>query len=272
MRKVHIPENSTPPDEWIKKAEAATKELCAAKTDVDRKAIIEKYEGLWRDNKVRDWLLQLFHNKCWYTEAKESVSAVHVDHYRPKGCVSDFDKNQREGYWWLAFDWRNYRVCGQLINTKKNDVFPLCEDHCATANDPNSLKLEAPLLIDPITDDARLISYEMDEDSCRVVAITGIDQAEQNRVDGTIEILGLNRLDRLNQNRADVWRKCADKIKDYSSASDEPQSLKQIRQATVIVDLKKMIDYKEEFSSVAEACIRKTAPEAVKAKVYEAWT
>lgn len=268
MRKVRIPPDSTPPDEWVKKAEAATKALREAKTDDERKAVIEKYEGLWRDNDVRDWLLALFHNKCWYTEAKESVSAIHVDHYRPKGRVSDLARNHRDGYWWLAFDWRNYRICGQLINTKKNDIFPLCEGQCATASDPNSLKLEAPLLIDPITDDARLISYEMDEESCRATPIAGIDTAEQHRADNTIEILGLNRLDRLNQNRADVWRKCADKIRDYVSASGDPQCLKQLRQAIAIADLKKMISYEEEFSSIAEACIRKTASEVIQAKVY----
>ncbi len=270
MRKVRIPDEATPPAEWIKKAEAATKELREAKTDNERKAVIDKYEGLWRDNDVRNWLLALFHNKCWYTEAKESVSAIHVDHYRPKGRVSDLGRNQREDYWWLAFDWHNYRICGQLINTKKNDIFPLCEGCCATADDPKSLKLEAPLLIDPITDDARLISYEMDEEGCRATSIAGIDDAEQHRADNTIEILGLNRLNRLNQNRADVWRKCVGKIKDYTSAAGEPQSLKQLRQAIAIADLKKMIGYEEEFSSVAEACIRKTAPLAIQAKVYEA--
>lgn len=269
MRKVRIPEKAAPPIEWIKKAEAATQELREAKTDDERKAVIEKYEGLWRAEAVRNWLLTLFHNKCWYTEAKDSVSAIHIDHYRPKSRVSDLERNQRDGYWWLAFDWRNYRICGQLINTKKNDVFPLGEGQCATVDDPNSLKLEAPLLIDPITDDARLISYEMDEEGCRATPIDGIDEAEQHRADSTIEILGLNRLDRLNQNRADVWRKCANKIGNYASASQEPQALRTVLQAKAIIALREMIGYEEEFSSVAEACIRKTAPPAVQAKIYE---
>ena len=268
MRKVIIPQGATPPDDWLEDARQVTAELRAAKTDEERNEIIDKNGKLWRDDRVRNWLLAIFHNKCWYTEAKESVSAIHVDHYRPKGRVTDLAKNQHDGYWWLAFDWTNYRICGQLINVKKSDVFPLSEVQRASSDNPASLKLEATILIDPITDDARLISYEMDEDGCIAVPVPGVDDAENDRVAVTIDILGLNRLDRLNQNRADVWNKCRENIADYLSAANEPHCLKAVRQLLAVESLRKLVVYEAEFSSIADACIRKTAPETIKAKVY----
>lgn len=268
MRKVKIPVGETPPNDWLEEAKLVTAALHAAIGDDERKAIIEKNEKLWRDDRVRNWLLAIFHNKCWYTEAKESVSAIHVDHYRPKGRVTDLEKNIHSGYWWLAFNWTNYRICGQLINVKKSDVFPLSETQRATPDNPASLKLEATVLIDPTTDDAHLISYEMDEEVCIAVPMPGVDESEAGRATATIDILGLNRLNRLNQNRAGVWKECREGIADYLTAADDPQCMKTLRQATAVVALKKLIGYEKEFSSVADACIRKTANEAIKAKVY----
>lgn len=269
MRKVIIPKGAMPPDSWLEAAQKATSELRAATNEDERKVLIAKYERLWQDDRVRDWLRELYHRKCWYTEAKESVSAYHVDHYRPKGRVRDLDRNEYEGYWWLAFDWTNYRVCGQLINVKKRDLFPLTECQRACHDDPKSLEKEAAVLIDPITDDARLISYELDEDACIAVPAGGIDDDDEFRATATIKILGLNRVSQLRSNRADIWRECREEIANYSAYSGSPQCLKRLGQALAISSLRKMTAYEQEFSSVAEACLRKTAPESVQAKVYD---
>lgn len=270
MRKVNIPVGAKPPDDWLAEAKVVANNLRSAKTQSEREQIIEKHEKLWRDDRIRNWLFGLFHNKCWYTEAEDSVSALHVDHYRPKGRVTDCAKVEVEGYWWLAFDWTNYRICGQLINVKKRDYFPIIasESPRATADNPKSTTLEAAVLIDPITEDTGLISFELDEDGCRAVPAAGIGGADKHRADTTIDILGLNRLDRLNQKRADVWNECRAKIIDYTSAADEPQCLRTIRQHLAIQALRNMIRYEKEFSSVASACIQKHAHEAIRTKVY----
>lgn len=177
MRRVFI--HGTPPADWVADADAVSGRLLAATSDAERAQIIKEKEALWRDDRIRDWMLQQFANKCWYTEAYESVSSIHVDHYRPKGRVRDLADVEYEGYWWLAFDWRNYRICGQLINVKKSDVFPLIEGARAGVADEVSLRLEAPLLIDPLTDQARLISYEKEEDVCVAVPAAGINHVER---------------------------------------------------------------------------------------------
>jgi hypothetical protein len=265
MRKVII--KGDPPQDWKAEAETVTTLLRAA-PEVNRAVLIEEYKHLWRDERIRQWLLDQFSNKCWYTEAYDSVSAPHVDHYRPKGRVTEGDGRQSAGYWWLAFVWTNYRICRQLINVKKRDVFPVVEGARANETDPVSLELEAPFLIDPISDQTRLISYEQDEGGCIAVPAAGIADVDERRALSTIDILGLNRLMRLNRKRADFWNNCLTTIADYKSA-DGPLALRQVSQRLAKEKLRAMVAYEAEFSSVVEACIRKHAPEALAASVFE---
>jgi hypothetical protein len=265
MRKVII--RGTPPADWVADAELITNQLRAAADEAERQRIIDESQGLWRDDRIRNWLLQQFNNKCWYTEAYESVSPYHVDHYRPKGRVKDLEGVESEGYWWLAFDWDNYRICGHMINSKKGHLFPIVEGGRATPEDLISLRLEAPLLIDPITDQTRLITYEKDEDACIAIPSAGITKPEEYRAEKTIELLGLNIRDRLNQKRAEYWEKCIMAIADYNV--DGPQALRIFHQTSAITKLREMVAYNAEFSSVSEACIRKNAPGNLISLVFE---
>jgi hypothetical protein len=258
----------TPPQDWIDDAEAVTIRLRTAANESERAQIIKEKESLWRDDRIRNRLLRQFANKCWYTEAYDSVSSIHVDHYRPKGRIKDLEGNECDGYWWLAFEWKNYRICGQLINVKKLDIFPIISGVRANAVDPDSLCLEAPLLIDPRTDQARLISYEKDEDACIAIPAAGINDTEGYRAEKTIEVLGLNRRDRLNQKRATYWDHCLMAIADYQGARG-PYALQRVAQASALKRLKAMVTYAAEFSSVSEACIRKNAPDSLVASVFE---
>lgn len=265
MRKIRI--DGTPPQDWIDCANKITQQLHDAVDEVARKKILDDNEGLWRDDRIRNWLLKQFNNKCWYSEAYDSVSSVHVDHFRPKGRVTELDHTTCDGYWWLTFDWKNYRIAGQLINTKKHDKFPLISGHRAVSNDITTLELECYYLIDPLTEDVNLISYEKDEDACMAVPAIDIDQDDLKRVTQTIDIIGLNRLDKLNQKRLDFWDECIQQILKYTS-SQGATSLKRINRKSATTELKKMINYKSEFSSVCMACIRKNAPEPVLAEVF----
>jgi hypothetical protein len=239
LRRVVI--RGTPPQDWITDAEAVTARLKAAANEAERDEILAQQERLWRDDRIRKWLLEQFANKCWYSEAFDSASSIHVDHYRPKGRAKDLSGNESDGYWWLAFDWRNYRICGQLLNVKKSDVFPILEGARAT-QDPVSLELECPVLIDPISDQTRFVSYEKDEDGCRAVPAAGVGESEKFRAEQSIELLGLNKRDRLNRKRADFWERCLATINEYQSAGG-PVVLRQVQQAAAIKTLKEMVNY-----------------------------
>jgi len=206
------------------------------------------------------------------TRRRRKASSYHVDHYRPKGRTKDGKTGTTsDGYWWLAFNWRNYRVCGQLLNVKKVDEFPFADAVRGNALDADSIDLESPILIDPLTEDARFISFEFeDEDSCVAVPAVRANEAQEDsdRAVRTIEILGLNRLARLNEKRAEFWTKARLAVADYKAASGK-QALRKITQLNAIIKLREMISYDAEFSSVAEACVYKLAPAPLKAAVFE---
>jgi hypothetical protein len=141
--------------------------------------------------------------------------------YRHQGVAKRID------YCKLAFNWPNFRICGQLLAAKKGDLSPICEGQRCTADDPVSLQLEAPILIDPLTDQASLISFEADEDGCRAISLAGNDELDRIRAERTIEILGLNRRDQLNRKRKNKWDQCLRHTQDYRSAqtTDRVRSL-----------------------------------------------
>ena len=271
MRKVII--KGTPPQDWIDAANIMTEELKQAPDASARTIILKKNEGFWRDDRIRNWLLKQFHNKCWYTEAEESVSSCHVDHFRPKGRITNLDKSTEDGYWWLTFNWKNYVIAGQLINTKKSDKFPLFDKARAQVSwSAAQLDTEAVILIDPKTDETRLISFEMDEeDACCAIPAGGVDGDDLVKVENTIEILGLNRLTRLNAKRGKKWNDCKMEIANFqgATAAVEFRHQKKLLQTAAVNRLKVTIQYDQEFSSVAEACIRKCAPEPLVARVFE---
>ena len=78
MRRIVI--QGAPPQLWLVKAEAIITKLRAAVNEKEREQIIEANEKLWRDPLIRDWLLEQFYNKCWYTEAYDSVSSIPVSY------------------------------------------------------------------------------------------------------------------------------------------------------------------------------------------------
>ncbi len=161
-------------------------------------------------------------------------------------------------------------ISGQLINVKKRDYFPLLAGQRAAENCTlGQLKLESATLIDPLTQQTRLISFDRDEDGCIAVPAGGIEDDDLRQAKDTIEILGLNRLDRLNQKRAKCWDECLMEIANYKGAANQgAKALAWLQKETALATLKKKIQYEAEFSSVAEACIRKQAPEPVMAAVF----
>lgn len=262
MRRVRIPPNSKPPKTWLDRAELLAEQLEKAADDQTRIAVVFANRKLWRDPELLDWLTNLHHRKCWYSEARESTSSYHVDHFRPKGKARQGDGQPRAGYWWLAFKWDNYRLCGQLLNVKKRDFFPVKHPAIAQPTVPDTLEFENCILLDPLKDEARLVSFERQDDGdCIAVCSPGSGESDIERVAVTIDILGLNRLKALNKNRADIWDKCLDRIRDYRNAEIEAINYTRAAlQAVAATALAELCWEEAEFSSVAEACVSKMAP------------
>ena len=188
MRYVDISELSLP-DGWQARADAALAALreeitqaaanaLAAGQDVAavRKAAITAglevpaRKKIWRD--LNDELAKLTNKKCWYSESKNPTADKNVDHFRPKNRVHE--DASHEGYWWLAFQWRNYRYASQWCNQRrvddehgtsggKWDHFPLCPGSPRARLETDDYALEQPELLDPIDpDDWKLLTFRQD--------------------------------------------------------------------------------------------------------------
>ncbi|AUN97331.1 hypothetical protein C0V70_04235 [Bacteriovorax stolpii] len=135
--------------------------------DKARKHIISENSSLWSE--LKDILSQQSNHKCWYCESLELRSDNPVDHFRPKNKVAEAKKHT--GYWWLAFDWKNYRFSCTYCNSRrvftdtdggKQDHFPLFEPP-KRAGLPGEESQEIVVLLDPCNcDDVRKITYNIE--------------------------------------------------------------------------------------------------------------
>ncbi|MEQ8409372.1 MAG: hypothetical protein RKH07_13965 [Gammaproteobacteria bacterium] len=140
-------------------------------TKARKKAIA--YKSLWSD--LAELLAEQSKRKCWYCETNEIRSDNPIDHFRPKGKVAECDGHA--GYWWLAFDWQNFRYACTYCNSRrvdeetaggKQDHFPLFvpPDWNTCEADDN---VERPMLLDPVEEgDCRLLGFNENGEACPV--------------------------------------------------------------------------------------------------------
>src|ERR1039457_157145 len=134
-------------------------------------------EGLKRPARQAIWgdlatALAALSKKCWYSESKNPASDKNVDHFRPKNRVAEDPAH--EGYWWRAFDWRNYRYSSQWCNQRrvddgngtsggKRDHFPLQAGSFRARQETDNIHQEDVMLLDPTDpDDWRLLTFRPD--------------------------------------------------------------------------------------------------------------
>lgn len=265
MRYIRLFESGGPKDAdgnvdqaWLDRAQNLIDQLVTAPNHAARCLIIEANEGVWRE--VRDWLLSLSNDKCWYSEARDAFSYVDVEHYRPKTKVKRRKRGpESDGYWWLAFDWQNYRICGQVGNRRKGIFFPLAETSLEASFNGLGINNEIPLLLDPCRDgDPELLAFNEDG------AVTCHDDADALatlRVTETIERLNLNHSP-LKRARRRIWSRCWQLIEDCRRlAPTDPQQVGPAEQQQLIYkksELTRMVSAESEFSAVAIECLLKS--------------
>lgn len=199
--------DSPPSQEWLNKAEKWSKKLREEPDWDKKKKIIEDHSQLWSD--LKPHLEKLSYGKCWFSESRDTYSYYHVEHFRPKIKCKDEDGNETAGYWWLAFDWKNYRVCGSVGNTIKGNRFMVKKNKAQKYDD--DLEDEVIYLLDPTDpDDPKKITFTA-EGLAKPLAITVSDWDFQ-RADYTIKIIGLNDFDRLVNERKIKWQECSNEI------------------------------------------------------------
>ena len=257
MRYINM-EDYEPNKKWLEKSDRLTKKLIELHKAGDiaaRNKLIDDNSKHW--GQLKKWLLNRSYNKCWFSEARDLYSHLDVEHFRPKLEAKGLDGTSRGGYWWLAFDYRNYRACGNVGNRKKGGWFPLHDRSLISTYDNPCEESETPYLLDPTdASDVRLLAFNEEGNA---VAAPGTSDWEKQRVSETVERLKLNEHDFLTEERRKVWQRVSLEIKQYEMAKarcsrgGNPAAAEKLRGH--INNIIKMTRRQAELSSVALWCV-----------------
>lgn len=252
---IHIDRADKEPDEdWIKAADALTASLLKAPTVAERNKIIDDNETLWGE--LKDFLLGISDQKCWYSESKDSFNHSHVDHFRPKKEAIGIDKKDHGGYWWLAFEWTNYRFSGGVGNVRKRSKFAV-RNH--KANSPtDSIDDEIIYLLDPIEEeDVLKITFNSNGEAMPIAN----DGWDKEQADYTIETLNLN-FKNLKEARKVRWSKCSRLISETQKLMDEnslyPSAKKKGQIKEKLKQIKELAKKESDFTATTRACLNST--------------
>lgn len=235
-------------------------------TKSERSKYFERH-GDWTE--LYRFLSELSNHKCWYTEALENSGEWEIDHFRPKNRAKNHDGEitLEEGYWWLAYDWNNYRLAGSFINKRRKDKFNQSEEVFGKGDYfPLDLTGCSPIEVDGDTDDE--VSYLLDPVCFRDTTLIGFDKDgkplshfpfgtfEERKVSFSIEFLHLDN-SVLNRNRQQTWLKTEREIKKITKKliAATNQAMKNKVYNDSYNKLKELTSVKEPYSSVAINCL-----------------
>lgn len=250
MRHIDLESAPDQPEAW-KRLESKHRAGLVGLQDSDGREYVRSNAG-W--STLKSWLSALSGEKCWYCEASSRRAVFDVDHYRPKLAVTVDGAAvvSHPGYWWLAFDSRNYRLACQTCNRPstadavaagKRNEFPLREESCRVVSAGGTLEAEEPRLLDPCVEhDTKLLSHYLDGE---VRARDPAPSWESSRAQYTIILLRMND-PVVTEYKRGRWQDISTMIRlaDLSGEVDEVQAR-----------LKALLDPSAEYGSFWRAAI-----------------
>ncbi|MCP4353940.1 MAG: hypothetical protein GY795_51495 [Desulfobacterales bacterium] len=247
-------------EKWLDRSAELLAELeklnQAGKID-ERNKFIDDHSTHW--GKLKPWLEALSRGKCWFSEVRELYSHYDVEHYRPKKEVKSLDGSIRDGYWWLSFDYTNFRLCGNVGNRKKGGWFPLKHDSVCSTFENQCEDSEIAYLLDPIEHgDVNLIAFD-EEGKVIPAPYNEISNWEKQRVKETVKRLKLNEHEPLTEARKKIWQRMSREIEMYLKAKSRcskgsnPVAKEKVKNH--LQKIRKMTRHDAELSSVAKWCI-----------------
>lgn len=199
MRFVQIPLPPHLPKRWLTIYAARSAGLGACPTHDLRSTYLKKHNSWGR---LKMWLVQASQYRCWYCEAKSDRAPFDVDHFRPKlgVTVDGAELVGHEGYYWLAYEWWNFRLSCQRCNRPEKDnsdvlhgkanEFPVRDEAHRCAMPAAVLAVEEPMLLDPcVQADCELLAHGIDGE---VKPLASEGSWDNQRARYTIDRLGLN--------------------------------------------------------------------------------
>lgn len=242
---------------WLIESERLISELAKLNTAgklKERNELIDKHSGHW--GKLKPWLLALSGGKCWFTEARDIASHLDVEHFRPKKAARNAKGPERDGYWWLAFDYMNFRIAGTVPNRKKGAWFPLRHGSPCSTYVSRCEGDEIPHFLDPTNaHDVTLLAF--DEEG-KAVPAPGIPRWDYVRVWRTVDRLKLSEHQALAEERRKVWQNTTKLINKYLQALTKARTSAAAREQvkTAARDILCLTKPETELSAVAKWCVR----------------
>lgn len=259
---------------WEKEAEQHLKKINKLLNHQKRAEYLKKH-NIW--TRLYEYLAKLSHNKCWYSEAPANSSEWEIDHYRPKNRSKNIngDVILKDGYWWLAYDWNNYRLTGSLINRRRRDKFADSEEIGGKGDyfpvyykdKAGNLNEEIPLILDPCNPrDPSLLTFDIDGNPIPAIPKTKKYIIDYLKVCISINLLNLKN-EQLRMLRKQTWEACERKILEtlnkYKEIRENPllsEKEKTVKSRNTIENLFKdlisMLNEEKPFTSVVKACIK----------------
>lgn len=245
-------------DAWLIKSDSLVAELSrlnAAGQRKERNKLIDDNSAHW--GKLKPWLQALSAGKCWFSEVRELFSHYDVEHFRPKKEAKAIDGTVRDGYWWLAFDYMNFRLCGNVGDRKKGGWFPLEAESLCSTYVQRCEESETAYFLDPTDiEDVKLLVF--DEEG-KAIARPGASAWEALRVEVTVQRLKLVEHQALAEERRKIWAKVSRLINKYQrnivlcQSGGNPGAREKVKDAAR--EVYQMTRTTAELSAVAKWCV-----------------
>jgi uncharacterized protein (TIGR02646 family) len=199
----------TLPDDVAKKLDEERQALAKLRELMDKgaKALQQSMFRFRAADLVFPHLRHLFEDKCAYCEsAFIAGQSGELDHFRPSGAIQELDGTVlRDGYWWLAHDWRNlYLACVNCSRLHKRNQFPVDGTRAVPFARGQDLLAEKALLLDPCLDQpSEFLHFESDGSvrAQRAVSFSILTEDKMRRAQITIDVVGLNRPSLVDERR-----------------------------------------------------------------------
>jgi uncharacterized protein (TIGR02646 family) len=222
-----------------------------------RRSVINDNTQIWGD--LKELLARQSNGKCWYCESKELRSDNAVDHFRPKNRIAE--SPEHDGYWWLAFDWKNFRLSCTYCNSRrvfetssggKHDHFPLIQPPDWAQNPGDEIN-EINILLDPCNcDDPRLLSFNI---SGRAIPTdSNVKSNDYLRADKSIEIYHLGH-EATRKARKDLYLQIRNTVAQInrSISLNDKASIREHKEKLIYLI---QPDGEKSFNSIARAYLR----------------
>lgn len=252
MKFIEIPLPPYLPARWPNVYAGRIAKVAALGTRDLRSEYIKK-NGSW--GLLKKWLASFSGEKCWYCEWKSTRAPLDVDHFRPKlgVTVDDVELTGHDGYYWLAYEWWNFRLSCQRCNRPekeeaeklygKANEFPIQNEANRCRLPVGSLSNETPRLLDPcVESDCVLLAHGIDGEVKPAVLDEKIWEYQRARY--TIDRLGLNS-----------WNTPEDRREKWQDISILLESATNNRDERIVSRLKKYLSPDQEYSSFFRSAI-----------------